>query len=264
MCVGKPAQAGQELWVGRDESRVADDRLDDDRRHDVLAQRPLDRFEIVERRCNRKRRKRVGHARRIRQPKRRDARSGTHEKGVRVTMVAAIELYDYVATGHRTCKTHRGHRRLGATRHKAEHLHVRHATDDPLGQHQLERRRNSEARAAAHRVGKRVEHDRRRVSENERTPRQHVVDVLATVDVPDVRARAALDDEWLAADAAERADGRIHSARKERPRALHDLVRPAHRPKLPMLPLSTGSARDTRGAVVAGAETTRTNDAAKS
>ena len=58
-----------------------------------------------------------------------------------------------------------------------------------------------------------------------------------SVDVPDARPFAALDDERLAADATKGADRRAHAAGKERARALHDLARPRrHRPKLPIDP----------------------------
>jgi hypothetical protein len=45
------------------------------------------------------------------------------------------------------------------------------------------------------------------VAEHQRAPRQHVVEILVPVDVPDARSLPALDDERLAADAAEGADG---------------------------------------------------------
>ena len=69
-----------------------------------------------------------------------------------------------------------------------------------------------------HRARERIEHRRRRVAEHERAPRQHVVDVLVAIDVPDARAFAARHDERLAADAAERAHRRVH-ARRETARA---------------------------------------------
>src|SRR4029077_20529983 len=109
----------------------------------------------------------------------------------------------------------------------------------------------------------RVEHSRRRVTENDRAPGQHVVDVLAAIHIPEARAGAATDDERLTAHAAERAHRRADAAGKQRARPFHYFVRARrHRPKLPTVP-KTGRRRATRGGAT-GARTTVTSDARKS
>ena len=58
-----------------------------------------------------------------------------------------------------------------------------------------------------HRLSQRRHHPRVRVPEDQRPPREDVVDVAVPVDVDEVRALAALDEERRAADRPERADG---------------------------------------------------------
>ena len=53
---------------------------------------------------------------------------------------------------------------------------------------------------------------RMRVAENGRSPGADVVDVFVAIHVPDARALGFVDEERLAADGAEGADGRVHAA----------------------------------------------------
>ena len=156
-----------------------------------------------------------------------------------MAVVAAVELEDEVAARHRPRDAHRAHRGLGAARHEAQHLEVRHALDDTFGELDLEPGGNAERGAELHGTVDRVEHHLGGVAEHERAPREHVVDVLVAVRVPDARALAALGHERFATDAAEGTHRRIHAAWKELARALHDLVRPrgrtTHRPKAPIV-----------------------------
>ena len=50
------------------------------------------------------------------------------------------------------------------------------------------------------------------MSENVRAPRTNEVDQLVAVEIPQVRAVAALNEQRLAADTAERAGRAVHSA----------------------------------------------------
>ena len=126
--VGEPPQRRQESRIGRDEPRVADHRLDDDRRDaaGVPPQNFLDAVHIIERRRQRQRGERRRHARRIGKPERRDAGARAHEKAVAVPVIAAVELEEQVASRRGARDTERAHRRLGAARHEPQHLHVRH------------------------------------------------------------------------------------------------------------------------------------------
>ncbi len=61
-------------------------------------------------------------------------------------------------------------------------------------------------------LAQRLHHDGRRMAKNRRTPCAHVVDQLTAIDIPDVRTRRALDEEWLALDTAESAHWGIYAA----------------------------------------------------
>ena len=72
------------------------------------------------------------------------------------------------------------------------------------------------------------------MTEDQRAPREDVVDVAIAVDVDEVRALAALDEERRAADRAEGAHRRADSAREEIERlgeeALRDVATHARAP----------------------------------
>jgi hypothetical protein len=61
------------------------------------------------------------------------------------------------------------------------------------------------------------------MAEYERTPREHEVDVLPAIDIPDVRTFTPRRDNGLASNASKGAHWRIHTARKQLTRARHDL-----------------------------------------
>ena len=86
----------------------------------------------------------------------------------------------------------RAHRRLGAARHEAQHLDVRHARADRARRASTSSSgRDAEARAALASSSRSASSTiGGRMAEHERAPREHVVDVLVAVDVPDARARA--------------------------------------------------------------------------
>src|ERR1700737_2153406 len=101
---------------------------------------------------------------------------------------------------------------------------MRHTLLHELSEGDLEAGRNAEARTALQCFAQRLQDDGSSVSEDERSPREDVVDVLVAVDVPDACALAACDQGGLASDAAEGADRRAHAAGKERAGTRHELV----------------------------------------
>ena len=74
-------------------------------------------------------------------------------------------------------------------------------------------------------VGDRRDDRRVRVAVDQRAPRADPVDVAVAVDVEDLGARAALDEERVAADRAHRADRRVHAAGQDVQRARVELGR---------------------------------------
>ena len=195
--------------AGGDEPHVPGDRLDD-HRGDVAAvgEEPLDGLEVVVRRGQR-----VGDgagrdAGRVGQAERRDAGARLDEQEVRVAVVAARELHDLRAPREGAREAERAHRRLGARADEADELDARHRVPDQPRELELERARRAVARPAAHGLLERGDDPRVRVAEDQRPPGQDVVDVPVAVDVDEVRALAALDEERRAADGPERAHGR--------------------------------------------------------
>src|SRR5207302_2780663 len=70
-----------------------------------------------------------------------------------------------------------------------------------------------------------IDHNAGRVTQNRRAPRADVIDHLISIDIPDVCALRALDEKWLAADAAEGAHGRVHAAGNASARGREEFAR---------------------------------------
>src|SRR5204863_439499 len=181
---------------------VANDWLDNHGRDVVLRQRTLDGGEIIEWRGDRQFGQSGRDAGRIRESESGDAGASPNEKRVAMPVITSVELEDRVALRHRARDANRAHRCLRTAGDEPNHLNVRHALDDELSEADLQLRRNAEARAATHRFLERCQDDRWRVSQHERAPRQHEVDVLVSIDVPNATALATLRDEWLSTDTA--------------------------------------------------------------
>ena len=171
--------------------------------------------EIVERRRERVRHRSGRHSRRVRQPERRDARARLHEEQIRVPVVAADELDDLRPLREGARDANRAHRRLRARAHEADELEARHRVADEARELELERARRAEARSLPQRLLERGDDTRMRVAEDQRAPREDVVDVAVPVDVDEVCALAALDEERRAADRLERAYRRADAARQQ-------------------------------------------------
>src|SRR5216110_1534477 len=124
-----------EVGFWSDEARVADVRLDNDRRDAVgmFAKQIRDCTVVVERRGESETGELGRDAGAVGETKRRDARSGFHQKAVCVTVVTAFELDDELPTGRRARQAHRGHRRLGAAVYKPHHLEAGHAPPHRFG-----------------------------------------------------------------------------------------------------------------------------------
>ncbi len=86
----------------------------------------------------------------------------------------------------------------------------------------LKRGGHTERRTLTHDSIERVEDNGRRVPENQGAPGEHVVDVLASVHVPDPRALTPRHDKRLPTNPSERAHGRIDPTGEHRAGARHD------------------------------------------
>ena len=114
-----------------------------------------------------------------------------------MAVVAALELEDPVARVNAPRDADRAHRRLGARRDEPHHLDRRDGVDDLLRQLDLALGRRAEARPVARGLAIGLDRLGVRVPEEERAPRHHPVDVAPAVDVLEVRALAARDEERL-------------------------------------------------------------------
>ena len=194
--VTEVAQRFEEPGRGWHDAHVARDRLNHDRRDaGVRLECRRDGRRVVERDDDGLRRERGGHARRVGQPERRDARAGGGEQPVGVAVVAAVELHDQVAPGRRARQAQGRHRRLGARVDETHHLDRRQCANHEFGELGLGLRRRAERRAARGRDLHGRDDLRVRAAENQRPERSEVVDVLVAVDVGEDRARAVCDHD---------------------------------------------------------------------
>ena len=88
----------------------------------------------------------------------------------------------------------------------------RHQRAHELAELYFELGRCAEARALSRCGRERLDQAARRVPVNQRAPRHHVVDVRASVDVGDARARCAANEQRRAADGLEGANGAVDAA----------------------------------------------------
>ena len=102
-----------------------------------------------------------------------------------MAVITAFELDDLVAPGETAGKPHARHRGFGAAVHHPHLFNRRHPAADQFRHLHFEWIGNAEADAARRRFADRVDHDRRRMTENRRAPGADVIDVFVPIDVPD-------------------------------------------------------------------------------
>ena len=231
--VAERAQDLEEAWVGRDDSHVPGDGLDDDRRQPLAV--ALDRgsgsVDVVVGGHDRVAGGARGHARCGREAEGRKPGAGFGEQAVGVTVVAARELEDAVAPGEPAREPKCAHRRLGARGDEPHLLDRRHGVDDLLGQLDLPLRRRAEGRPVGSGFLHRLDHLRIGVAEHERAPGHDPVDVALPVRVPEVRALAARGEERiLGPDRPPGADRRVDAAGDDLARAAEEAARGQSQP----------------------------------
>ena len=121
------------------------------------------------------------HARARRQRERRNARARAREQCVSVAVVAARELEDPVSRRERAGEPDRAHRRLGPRRDEPDLLDRRHRVDDLRCELDLRFCRRAEARPTRSRVAHGLNCLGVAMTEEQRPPRHHPVDVAAPV-----------------------------------------------------------------------------------
>ena len=227
--VGALAQQLEEARAGRDEAHVGGQRLGDDRRELVPTGRLLhggaQRVGVVPGHHDRGGRGARGHARARGERLGGQPRARLCEQRVEVPVVGAGELEQPLAPGGRAREPHGGHRRLGPRGGHAQHLDAVDPARDLRRELDLGGGGRAEARALRRRLGDRGEHLRMGVPVDQGPPRADVVDEAIAVDVDQLGALAAVDEDRGAADRSHRAHGRVDAAGQHLQRAAVELRR---------------------------------------
>ena len=197
-----------------DHAHVAGDRLDDEARDPLPmpVERALERGNVVERDRQRQRREVGWDAGASGDAEGQDARSRLDEQRVDVAVVAALDLEDAAAVRGGAGEPNRRHRGLGSGGHKAHLLARGYGGDHAARELGFELGRRAEGRPLPRLIAQRRDHARVGVTDDQRTPRAEVVDVVAAVGVGDDRAVPLLEKDRRAADAAEGANGAVHTS----------------------------------------------------
>src|SRR5919197_5248137 len=132
-----------------------------------------------------------------------------------MAVVAAVELDDLLASGERARQPDRRQRGLGTGVDEADHLDRRKGLADQLGKLDLAPGRRAEAGAVAGALGNRLDDAGVGVSEDQRSPGAEVVEILIAVLVPDPGAEAPPDEQRVAPDRFEGANGAVDASRQE-------------------------------------------------
>ena len=215
MLRGQLAQQLEEAALRQHEAHVGGIGLGQQRRDVVRREGGTQGGRVVPRHDHRLARRRLRHAGRGGDALRRQPRAGLGEQSVHVAVVGAGELDQRLAPRGGARQPDRAHRGLGARRGHAQHVDAGHPLGDQLGQLHLAGGRGAVGRAQAGGLGHRRDHVRVRVPEDQRAPGADVVHVDVAVDVGDLGAVGALDEDRIAPDRAHRAHRRVDPSREE-------------------------------------------------
>jgi 6-phosphofructokinase 2 len=227
--VTRRAQCLEEPGLGRHDTHVRRNRLDDDARHALVEHR-----DHVVRSDHGLGDGLRGDACGVRQTERGEAATSPGKEEVSVAVVAPGELHDAAPPGEPPCDTDRAHRRLGARGGEAQQLDGGDPATHLLGEHHLSEGRRPEAGPIRRSRRDRFEDGRVPVTEDRGAVGLDVVEIATALDIDDVRTLAPRHEVGRAADGAERANRRAHPPREAVERAreqclVRQLPRTRHR-----------------------------------
>jgi len=150
------------------------------------------------------------------------------QQGVHVPVVAPGELHDEVPAGHAARQADRGHGRLGPGRDHAQLVDRADPLDHEFGQLGLPAGRGPEGQAALHGLVHGLDDGRVGVPDEGGPPRADEVDVLAAVDVGEVRALGRGDEGRGAAHGREGPHRGVDPAGHDLARAVEEFLGNAH------------------------------------
>ena len=141
-----------------------------------------------------------------------------------MAVIAAVDLDDLRATRETPGDAHRGHRRLGAGRHKPQLLQRGHRQADALGE--IDFTGGGRAKAGPRRRGGRDGRDDVRIGvpEDERSPGSHEVEVAIAIDILNVGARTAVQEDRRSPDGLEGPNRRVDASGEKLARPLEETL----------------------------------------
>ena len=166
-----------------------------------------------------------GDAGAIRVPVGQGAGTSFDEQGIRMTMVAAGKLDDFIAPRETTGEPHGGHRGLGAAAGHADFFNGRNEPRDELGHFDFVGIGRAKGGAALKRGGDGGFNARVVVAVDRGPPGADEVDELAVVGGDERRAAGGLHVKWRTSDRAEGADWGVDAAGDELERAGEKFIR---------------------------------------
>ena len=234
MLIAQPAQSFQEAGLRRNHTHVGSHRFHDHRRHlsGIGLQQYFHAAQIIIA-C----RQRIpgnfrGNTCRIRCAAGQCAGTGFHQHGIRMAVIAAGEFDNFAAARCAPGKTQGRHNRFRAGVDHTHHLDAGHVTHQLCHIH-LCRRRRAEAQALADGFTHGLLHRFTAVAQNQRPPGANEVNVFLAVHVPDVAAKAPIQESGVGAHTAAGPHRRIHTAGHDLLGFFKQLFRTCHQPSSP-------------------------------
>ena len=141
------------------------------------------------------------HARRVWLAERQRAGTRFHQQAVRVAVVAAFELDDFIAAGKTARQADGAHGGFGTGVHHAHHVHGRNQLGDQFRHLDFHFGRRTEAQAALGGFNHGVTNGRVVVTKHHRAPGADVIDIGFAIDIIQIRAVSTFDKQRRAAHA---------------------------------------------------------------
>ena len=145
-----------------------------------------------------------------------------------MTVVAAFELDNFVATGKATRQADGAHSGFGTGVHHPDHIHGRDQFGDQRRHFNFHLRWRAKAQAALSSFNNRIADCRMVMAQHHWAPGADIIDIRFTIDVVEICAVGALNKQRCAADAGEGAYRRVHAAGDKFTRSIIQIFRFAH------------------------------------
>ena len=128
-----------------------------------------------------------------------NSRSGCHQQGICVSMIASVKFDNRVPSSDPTRQANSTHRGFGTRINHAHHLNRRDRFNDHLGELDFKVNRGAKAGSSFQHRCNRLDYRRVSVSENQRSPRANIITVVIPVSVNDQTALCTIDENRIGA-----------------------------------------------------------------